>query len=200
MCKESDLDKGTSLFETLATISAEQASTPISTRCASIAAQVRHVDFYLEVLERYMMQQEVGKVDWGHIWQTVKKFRRKNGKTYRRTCMRVTTTFWKFCLLSRIGNQKIRWAQPSPWLCILPTTSERSGRLYACCRSKFLTRNAILRAPPLTGGIPYGYFTLRVLFCRRLCNTADNISAASKKDNSFLFCKVGLKFPKLWVK
>ncbi len=65
------LDSGTSLFETLATITADQASTPISARCASIAAQVAHIDFYLEVLERYMMQETVEKVDWGEVWRTI---------------------------------------------------------------------------------------------------------------------------------
>src|SRR3712207_2820795 len=46
------LDRGTSPFETLATISAEEASRRVSATCASIAAQVEHVRFYLEVLER----------------------------------------------------------------------------------------------------------------------------------------------------
>jgi hypothetical protein len=64
------LDKGTSLFETLATISAEEASRPVSAHCASIAAQVEHVRFYLEVLERYLRGEEVGKVDWQAAWLT----------------------------------------------------------------------------------------------------------------------------------
>ena len=34
------LDKGTSMFETLATISAEEASIPVGGKCATIAAQV----------------------------------------------------------------------------------------------------------------------------------------------------------------
>ncbi|MFL5807344.1 MAG: DinB family protein [Roseiflexaceae bacterium] len=63
------LDKGTSLFETLATITAEEASRPVSATCASIAAQVDHVRFYLDVLERYMQNQAVGKVDWQESWQ-----------------------------------------------------------------------------------------------------------------------------------
>ena len=64
------LDKGTSLFETLATVTAEEASRPVSERCASIAAQVEHVRFYLEVLERYLRGEQVGKVDWQAAWQT----------------------------------------------------------------------------------------------------------------------------------
>jgi hypothetical protein len=62
------LDKGTSLFETLDTITAEEASRPVSARCASIAGQVEHVRFYLQVLQQYMRQQEVGKVDWAASW------------------------------------------------------------------------------------------------------------------------------------
>jgi hypothetical protein len=39
------LDPGDSFFETLAGISAETASRPVSPRCASLAAQVNHVSF-----------------------------------------------------------------------------------------------------------------------------------------------------------
>jgi hypothetical protein len=63
------LDKGTSLFETLATVSAEEASRPVSATCASIAAQVEHVRFYLEVIERYMRGETVGQVDWPASWR-----------------------------------------------------------------------------------------------------------------------------------
>ena len=63
------LDKGTSLFETLATITAAEASQPISAQCASIAAQVFHVRYYLEVLSGYMCQQPPQSVDWPASWQ-----------------------------------------------------------------------------------------------------------------------------------
>ena len=63
------LDRGTSLFETLATISAAEASRPVSSSCASIAAQVEHVRFYLAVLERYLRGEAVGKVDWQASWR-----------------------------------------------------------------------------------------------------------------------------------
>jgi len=62
------LDKGTSLFETLDTITAEEASRPVSARCASIAGQVEHVRFYLQVLQEYMQQKAFGKVDWAASW------------------------------------------------------------------------------------------------------------------------------------
>jgi len=67
------LDKGTSLFETLETISAAEASRPVSDTCASLAAQVAHVNFYLEVLEHYILTRESVRVDWGDIWRTTKQ-------------------------------------------------------------------------------------------------------------------------------
>lgn len=66
------LDKGTSLFETLATISAEEASRPVSATCANIAAQVDHVRFYLEISELWMMETPPEKVDWDEIWRNAK--------------------------------------------------------------------------------------------------------------------------------
>lgn len=66
------LDKGTSLFETLATISAEEASVPVGGKCATLAAQVKHVAFYLDVLERNVRSGTFEPVDWGEIWRTTK--------------------------------------------------------------------------------------------------------------------------------
>lgn len=63
------LDKGTSMFETLATASAEEASIPVGGRCATLAAQVKHVAFYLDVMERQVRTQQFEKVDWGQIWR-----------------------------------------------------------------------------------------------------------------------------------
>ena len=67
------LDRGTSLFETLETISAEEASIPVGGKCASLAAQVAHVTFYIEVLERAIVHNDNTRVDWGEIWRTVEK-------------------------------------------------------------------------------------------------------------------------------
>ena len=63
------LDQHTSLFETLATISAEEASQPVGGRCATLAGQVNHVRVYVEVLERLMRGEQVGKTDWAATWQ-----------------------------------------------------------------------------------------------------------------------------------
>jgi len=65
------LDRGTSLFETLAGIPAERASLVMGTGGASVAAHVAHVDFYLGVLERYLLTGDSPPVDWRAIWNTV---------------------------------------------------------------------------------------------------------------------------------
>lgn len=66
------LDKGTSLFETLATLSAEEASVPVGGKCATLAAQVKHVAFYLDVLEKGVRTQQFERPDWGQIWRETK--------------------------------------------------------------------------------------------------------------------------------
>jgi len=86
------LDEGTSLFETLETVSAQEASIPVGGKCASLAAQVAHVTFYMEVLERIVMFNDTSRVDWGEIWRTVEKvtpaewddYKLKLEQTYRR--------------------------------------------------------------------------------------------------------------------
>ena len=65
------LDKGTSLFETLQSVSAAEASRRAGKNCATIAAQVEHVRFYLDVLNDAMLNRSVGKVDWREIWNRV---------------------------------------------------------------------------------------------------------------------------------
>lgn len=65
------LDKGTSLFETLATITHEEASRPVSPTCATLAAQVAHIRYYMDVLEGYTLKTLTEKPDWEHIWKTV---------------------------------------------------------------------------------------------------------------------------------
>ena len=67
------LDKDTALFQTLETVSSQEASIPVGGKCASLAAQVAHVIFYLELFEKYFQGENPGKVDWGEIWRTVEK-------------------------------------------------------------------------------------------------------------------------------
>lgn len=63
------LDRGTSMFETLATISAAEASVPVGGRCATLAAQVQHVAFYLDVLEKSLRTGQYEQQDWDKIWR-----------------------------------------------------------------------------------------------------------------------------------
>lgn len=67
------LDKDDALLTTLDTITAEEASIPVGGKCASLAAQVEHVVFYIESFERYALQGDDTPPDWGHVWRTVEK-------------------------------------------------------------------------------------------------------------------------------
>lgn len=65
------LDKNTALFQTLETVSAAEASIPVGGKCATLAAQVAHVTYYLDVLERYVVHNDTSPADWGEVWRTV---------------------------------------------------------------------------------------------------------------------------------
>ena len=65
------LDKGTSLFETLAGISAAEASIPVGGKCATLAAQVKHTAFYLDVVDKSVRDPEYPRADWDEIWRMV---------------------------------------------------------------------------------------------------------------------------------
>jgi hypothetical protein len=63
------LDRGTSMFETLATISAEEASRPVGGGCSNIAAQVNHAWFYLDIMNRLGRGEDVPRpIDWDGSW------------------------------------------------------------------------------------------------------------------------------------
>lgn len=78
------LDRSTSLFETLETVSAEEASIPVGGKCASLAAQVAHVTFYIESFERFALQGDNSPRDWGYIWRTVEKVTSEEWEDYKR--------------------------------------------------------------------------------------------------------------------
>jgi hypothetical protein len=78
------LDKGTSLFETLETVSAEEASIPVGGKCASLAAQVAHVTFYIESFERHALQGDNSSRNWNYIWRTVEKVMPEEWEEYQR--------------------------------------------------------------------------------------------------------------------
>lgn len=67
------LDKQDNMLATLETITAQEASIPVGGKCASLAAQVAHVVFYIESFERYALQGDDTPPDWGHVWRTVEK-------------------------------------------------------------------------------------------------------------------------------
>ncbi len=96
------LDKDTSLFRTLEGISFEEASLPVGGKCASLAAQVSHVTFYLEVLERYLVTRESVSSDWGAIWRTVEKVNAEEWAGINSKLRETHQRIWK--LLSEIEN------------------------------------------------------------------------------------------------
>jgi len=67
------LDDDTSLLQTLETVSAAEASIPVGGKCASLAAQVAHIIFFIESFERFALQGDNNPPDWGLIWRTVEK-------------------------------------------------------------------------------------------------------------------------------
>ncbi len=91
------LDENTSLLPTLETVSAAKASVPVGGKCASLAAQVAHVIFYLETLEGYILKQDLGELDWSEVWRTVERvtpqewddLRLRLEQTYRRVIGRL---------------------------------------------------------------------------------------------------------------
>ena len=91
------LDDGTSLFETLATVSAEEASLPVGGKCASLAAQVAHVTFFIESFERHALQGDNTSPDWGWIWRTVETVTPQEWEDYksklREAYLRMDTLF-----------------------------------------------------------------------------------------------------------
>ncbi|HOP05909.1 MAG TPA: DinB family protein [candidate division Zixibacteria bacterium] len=63
------LDKGTSFFETLSGVNAEQASRPLTPGGSTIVAHVVHTRFSLDVIEKAMRGTPEEKVDWTIAWR-----------------------------------------------------------------------------------------------------------------------------------
>ena len=63
------IDKGTTFFETLDSMNADEASHRATDKNASIAAHVRHTIFYLRILEEHIRGTLQGKVNWREIWE-----------------------------------------------------------------------------------------------------------------------------------
>lgn len=62
------LDKGTTFLQTLENVSAAEASQRATDATASIAAHVRHVVFYMDVLQRSIRGEDLGTLNWREIW------------------------------------------------------------------------------------------------------------------------------------
>lgn len=62
------LDQNTGLFDTLNKLSVEQAAKPVTEGGTSIAGQVKHIKFYIDVLEQIMDGHNV-EADWQGNWQ-----------------------------------------------------------------------------------------------------------------------------------
>ena len=77
------LDPDTSLFQTLETISASEASMPVGGKCASLAAQVMHTTFFIESFERFALQGDDSPRDWGEVWRTVEKVSPQEWEEYK---------------------------------------------------------------------------------------------------------------------
>lgn len=99
------LDRGTSLFETLETITADEASIPVGGKCASLAAQVAHVTFYIEVLERAIVYNDNTRVDWGEIWRTVEKVTPDEWEEYKRKLREAYQRMSKLFQENQIWNE-----------------------------------------------------------------------------------------------
>ena len=63
------LDKGTSLFETLDAISAEDASKATAPSRSTIAAHAYHLCFYLDAVLRSIRAEAVGTINWRESWK-----------------------------------------------------------------------------------------------------------------------------------
>ena len=117
------LDENTSLLDTLKVVSAQEASMPVGGKCATLAAQVAHVIFYLEVLERYIINHDTSPADWGAVWRTVSAvtdeewdaLKVKLELTYRRVdkMLREIEAWTEHCHRRRAGNRDSY--RLSPW-------------------------------------------------------------------------------------
>jgi hypothetical protein len=67
------LDRNASMFETLADITADEASIPVGGKCATLAAQVKHIAFHLDYVEKYFRDPNPPQADWGEVWRTVNR-------------------------------------------------------------------------------------------------------------------------------
>jgi hypothetical protein len=82
------LNKGTGLFQTLDTISAERASAESRPGGSTVAAHTEHIRFYVDVHHKLMLG-AIDNIDWNESWRIKKvdaaawdELRRQLGRTY----------------------------------------------------------------------------------------------------------------------
>lgn len=63
------LDQGTSLEETLASVTSAEASRALIESGTSVAGHVDHLLFYIRVLNDYMDDKQSEKIDWTESWK-----------------------------------------------------------------------------------------------------------------------------------
>lgn len=101
------LDEGGDFNVTLSQLNAEQVSIPIGRNCATLAAQIEHVIYYLEVLELYTTDQPIPKLDWVHIWETVDTFNDQEWDEARDRLFAVFSRIRKLILEADFENEKV---------------------------------------------------------------------------------------------
>ena len=74
-------------------ITADEASVTVGGKCATLAAQVKHVAFYLDVLEKSILDLDFPKADWEEVWRTVDKVSAKEWEFLRRNYGPITITY-----------------------------------------------------------------------------------------------------------
>ncbi len=92
------LDQGTSIFETLTTVTAEEASRPVSADCATIAAHVAHMTLALD-FSLHLFRGERLRVDWSEIWRTVRVV---TNEEWRISQEHLRENYVAFCELAKI--------------------------------------------------------------------------------------------------
>ncbi len=99
------LDKGDSLYETLAGITAEQASLPLGPGSGTIAAKVNHIRFYVDVVLKNAAAGEFIPADWESSWavETV------TDEEWAALVEGLQTTFTNFQELAKVNDQ---WPEP----------------------------------------------------------------------------------------
>lgn len=135
------LDKGTSLFETLAGLSAEQASRTMGTGGATVAAHVAHVDVYLGVLEAVLQGRNPGPVDWRAIWNSVDAV---TPETWAALQEQLRATYQRVL----VGLREVEdwtWERPWPWSSTPRPTWAPSARGYASSGRHEATSRTSLR-------------------------------------------------------